>query len=170
MPPAINNNTSNIASPNLIAAFLFVIPFNTTCSGMAICIGSAVAGANVDVALYNLAGVGMFNSNGAPFGGSGFSAATTGAKNTTFFTRVAIPAGTYYLAWTGAGTVSSIGYYINGSNTTTVHAMTYATGQPSSFRSSDAASGGVLPSTLNLAHLSSNAGEGDDPPTTFFAS
>jgi hypothetical protein len=136
---------------------------------MAINIGAAVAGANVDVALYNLVGVGMFNSSGAGFGGSGFSAATTGVKNTTF-TRVTIPAGTYYLAWTGSGTVGSIGYYINGGNTTTVHAMTYATGQPSSFRSSDAAVGGVLPSSLNIAHLTANTGEGDDPPTTFFAS
>jgi hypothetical protein len=169
LPAATISNAGNISAANKIRMFLFTIPFPTTCTGLAIQVNATAQASTVlDVALYDITGAGILNSNGAAFGGAGLNGSTSGVKSSTF-TLVNIPAGQYYLAWTGqtGGTLGSVNYQIFSTSNSTVQAAISAAVNGSEFQDSDSATSGILPSSITLAHLS--ASSGFDPPVVWFA-
>lgn len=172
MPGSLSENLGNISANNSIRAILFTLPYDTTISGLAVYVGaSAAVDCVFDVGLYDaVTGVGILNSNGSGFGGSGLNGSSTGQVTATF-SEVTIPAGQYLIAWTATATsdLASFGYYIiesGSANSTMQQQVVGSFGGGDHFVSSDSATSGILPSSLTLAHLS--VAGGYDPPATYF--
>lgn len=172
MPCSVSENPGNISANNSIRAILFTLPYATTISGLAVYVGDTSAVSCVfDIGLYDAAtGAGILNSNGSGFGGSGLNGSSTGQVTATF-SEVTIPAGQYLIAWTAtaASNLDTFGYYIiesGGANSSLQQEIVGSFGGGDHFVSSDSATGGILPSSLTLAHLS--VAGGYDPPATYF--
>ena len=171
-PSAATPNSGNVSANNKIRLKLFCIPVATTCTGLAIDITSAVSSSTVtmDVGLFTLTGGFVLNSNGSAGGGSGLSVTTTGVLKNTF-AEVAIPAGMYFLAFTGdvtagAGSIGDLGYLaLNESSAITL--SNSFSGGSIAWTTTTSATGGILP-TGTLGGLATEGAE-DYAPLVFFA-